>query len=138
MFLDNLSASVLQLCDFYKLSYEEASRQCGLSARCFGDIARGRTTPTIATLEKLCTGFTLTPNDLLIAPPVQREAGFREPMSVTHIRCFQRVPRSTGFPVCPRCGVTMEREYQKFCDRCGQCLDWKGFSKAAVILPEKE
>ena len=30
----------------------------------------------------------------------------------------------------------MEREYQSYCDRCGQALDWKGFSKALVILPE--
>ena len=28
------------------------------------------------------------------------------------------------FPVCPNCGITMEREYQSFCDRCGQKLAW--------------
>ncbi|ERI79696.1 hypothetical protein HMPREF0239_00723 [Clostridium sp. ATCC BAA-442] len=62
---------------------------------------------------------------------------FREPMPVTHIRCFHFFHGLTGFPVCPQCGRTLEREYQPYCDRCGQCLDWKGFSKATIILPQK-
>lgn len=139
MFLDNLSTSVLQLCDARKLSYEAASERCGLSSRYFGDIARGKTAPTVPTLEKLCAGFELTPNDLLIPSPVWRETAFRTPMPVTHIRCFRfSYPYGlTSFPVCPQCGSTMEREYQAYCDRCGQCLSWKGFSKAAIILPKK-
>ena len=36
------------------------------------------------------------------------------------------------FPKCPRCGTTMEREYQRFCDRCGQRLNWSGFDAAQV------
>ncbi len=139
MFLDNLSASVLQLCDVRKLSYESASEQCHLSSRYFGDIARGKTAPTVLTLEKLCVGFELTPNDLLIPSPAWREIAFRSPMPVTQIRCFRySYPYGhTGFPVCPRCGITMEREYQAYCDRCGQCLNWKDFPKVAVIFPEK-
>ena len=139
MFLDNLSASVLQICDARKLSYEAASERCCLSSRYFGDIARGKTAPTVHTLEKLCVGFELTPNDLLIPSPAWREMAFRTPMPVTHIRCFRySYPYAlTCFPVCPQCGITMEREYQTYCDRCGQCLSWKGFSKAAVILPKK-
>lgn len=66
MFLDNLSTSVLKLCDTRRLSYEAASERCDLSSRYFADIARGKTAPTILTLEKLCVGFDLTPNDLLI------------------------------------------------------------------------
>ena len=137
MFLDNLSASVLRLCDSHKLSYEAASERCELSSRYFGDIVRGKTAPTILTLEKLCVGFDLTPNDLLIPSAIWQELSFRKPMPVTHIRCFRYLSGVTGFPVCPQCGITMEREYQSFCDRCGQRLDWKGFSKATIILPEK-
>lgn len=137
MFLDNLSTSVLRLCDSRKLSYEAASERCELSSRYFGDIARGKTAPTILTLEKLCVGFNLTPNDLLLPSVIWREMSFREPMPVTLIRCFRWPYGITGFPVCPQCGVTMEREHQSFCDRCGQCLCWKDFSKATIILPEK-
>lgn len=139
MFLDNLSASVLRLCDTRKLSYEAASEQCNLSSRYFGDIARGKTAPTITTLEKLCVGFDLTPNDLLIPAAVGKELAFREPMPVTHIRCFYYSSPDglTTFPVCPRCGISLEREYQNYCDRCGQRLNWKDFSNTAIILPKK-
>lgn len=137
MFSDNLSTSILKLCDSCKLSYEAASEQCELSSRYFGDIARGKTAPTILTLEKLCIGFGLTPNDLLLPSAIWQEMSFRQPMPVTQIRCFHRSCGTTSFPVCPQCGVTTEREYQSFCDRFGQCLTWKGFSKATIILPEK-
>lgn len=137
MFLDNLSASILRLCDSRKLSYEAASERCELSSRYFGDIARGKTAPTVHTLEKLCVGFDLTPNDLLIPTPMQQELTFRAPMRVTQVRCLRWSCGIVSFPVCPRCRITLEREYQTFCDRCGQCLSWKRFSKATIILPEK-
>lgn len=137
MFLDNLSTSVLRLCNSRNLNYEAASERCELSSRYFGDIARGKTAPTILTLEKLCVGFDLTPNDLLVPSMIWQEISFREPMPVTHVRCLHWHCGVSGFPVCPRCGVTMEREYQSYCDRCGQHLDWKDFSKATIILSEK-
>ena len=39
-----------------------------------------------------------------------------------------------AFPVCPQCRMTLDREYQAYCDRCGQALSWKAFHKALVIL----
>lgn len=137
MFSDNLSANVLYLCDFHHLSYERASERCSLSSRYFGSIARGQTTPTVHTLEKLCNGFDCTPNDLLFARSMQQELIYRQPLRVTQIRCYRYAFGLTGFPVCPRCQKSMEREYQSFCDRCGQRLDWKGFHKATLLLPDK-
>ena len=110
MFLDNLSTSVLKLCDTRRLSYEAASERCDLSSRYFADIARGKTAPTILTLEKLCVGFDLTPNDLLIPSELWREMAFREPMPVTHIRCFHFFHGLTGFPVCPQCGIGLVKK----------------------------
>jgi len=129
MFLDNLSTSILKLYNSRKLSYEAASERCELSSRYFGDIARGKTAPTILTLEKLCVGFDLTPNELLVPSEIWRETYFREAMAVTKVRHFHKTEGVVTFPVCPQCGITMEREYQSFCDRCGQRLDWKDFSK---------
>lgn len=123
MFLDNLSSSVLKLCDSRNLTYEAASEQCNLSARYFGDIARGKTAPTVLTLEKLCVGFDMTPNDLLIPSTICQEMTFRDPLTVTNVLCLNCSFGLATFPVCPRCGITIEREYQSFCDRCGQCLD---------------
>lgn len=42
---------------------------------------------------------------------------YRKPLAVTEWRALG--------PVCPRCNRTLDREYQKFCDRCGQRLAWR-------------
>ena len=110
--------------------------QNGLDNKTLDSLKKGKNI-TLLTLEKLCVGFDLTPNDLLIPSEFWREMAFREPMPVTHIRCFRYLSGVTGFPVCPQCRRTMEREYQSYCDRCGQCLDWNNFSKATIILPQK-
>lgn len=59
-----------------------------------------------------------------------RELAFRAPMLVTQIRVFKM---DGAYPVCPRCGLSLEREYQAFCDRCGQRLGWKNLRKAEII-----
>ena len=128
MFSANLSSSILRLCGMYKLSYEAASERCELSPRYFAQIARGKTSPSILTLEKLCIGFERTPNDLLIPfSSHPQEISYRIPMPVTEVRRFQGTSGFIAFPVCPHCGQTMEREFQSYCDRCGQCLDWERF-----------
>ena len=56
--------------------------------------------------------------------------GFRRAMPVT----ITVVYRSGGaFPLCPRCGLPLEREYQNFCDRCGQKLSWRNYAHAEVV-----
>ena len=30
------------------------------------------------------------------------------------------------FPLCPRCNTSIERDYQAFCNGCGQKLFWRG------------
>lgn len=53
-------------------------------------------------------------------------AGYRMKMPVTEVMLF---PDRNSYYVCPRCHITMEREFMSFCDRCGQHLDWKGYKK---------
>lgn len=55
---------------------------------------------------------------------------FRCSMAVTQV---YRYRDGSMYAVCPRCRVTMEREYQSYCDRCGQCLGWASFGRAAVV-----
>ncbi len=55
---------------------------------------------------------------------------YRTPLKVTKTILFRS---GDGFPVCPRCDITIEREYMRFCDRCGQQLDWKDYRNAVVI-----
>jgi len=56
---------------------------------------------------------------------------FRVPMTVAEIILFKN---GDAYPVCPHCHISLEREYQRFCDRCGQALDWTTFSKALIVL----
>ena len=53
---------------------------------------------------------------------------YRSPMLVTHLRLY----KTTSFYICPR-GITLEREFMSYCDRCGQCLDWKCYRKAVIV-----
>lgn len=31
-----------------------------------------------------------------------------------------------GYAICPRCNTSLERDYQSFCEHCGQHLEWAG------------
>lgn len=39
----------------------------------------------------------------------------------------------SGYPLCPRCDMTIEREYMQYCDRCGQKLGWDHWEEAEKI-----
>ena len=55
--------------------------------------------------------------------------GYRAPMTVTQLRRYG----SAYYYVCPRCKITLDREFMAYCDRCGQCLNWKNYRKAVII-----
>ena len=137
MFLENLASSVLLLCDNKELTYEEASERCQLSSRYFSDIVRKKTSPTLKTLEKICLGFDVTPNDLLLFPIISQNTYLSFPLPVTKVLCFRdKTGQQNSYALCPGCGTTLEREYQHYCDRCGQHLSWKHYSSAEVLMQE--
>ena len=68
-------------------------------------------------------------NTALLEIAVTTAESYRIPMQVTHLRKY----RTTAYYICPRCSITMEREFMAYCDRCGQCLGWKYYRKAVVI-----
>ena len=135
MFPDKLSSSLLQICGSNGLSYESAAEKCKVSPRYFGRIVRKESSPTITVLENICIGFGKTPNELLGYQALMDADIHSIPMAVLFIRCFHTYHGLTVFPVCPSCGHTLEREYQNYCDRCGQKLDWSNYNHAAIILP---
>ena len=58
-------------------------------------------------------------------------ASYRRPMQVKEYILYQGIfGEESAYYLCPRCDVTMEREYQSYCDRCGQCLSWRRIHKA--------
>ena len=59
--------------------------------------------------------------DIIIAP------SYRIPKTVKKIRVY---PDNCFFGVCPRCNNSIDREYQTFCNCCGQRLDWSKLDEA--------
>ena len=62
---------------------------------------------------------------------------FRHGMVVEELMLFDFWSAEEAYYVCPRCKVTMEREFMHYCDRCGQCLDWTAYMQVKIIRPEK-
>ena len=64
---------------------------------------------------------------------------YRIPCPVTALLQF---PDGNCYPICPRCLLTLDREYIQFCDRCGQHLSWHTFPVAQLqtfqLRKEKE
>ena len=57
--------------------------------------------------------------------------GFRVKAQICEV-----MQRSDGaYYLCPRCRKSLDRDFQSYCDRCGQRLDWAGYRKARVIFP---
>lgn len=52
---------------------------------------------------------------------------FRTPKPVTKVRIFSD---RNMYAVCPRCNISMEYEYQLYCNRCGQHLEWSKYDDA--------
>ena len=58
--------------------------------------------------------------------------GFRTPMPVVETLLLNN---GDVFPICPRCTISLDREYMKFCDRCGQKLNWREYRNSQVVRP---
>ena len=58
-------------------------------------------------------------------------SAYRCPMTVGEYVLYQSAfYKESAYYICPRCDVTLDREYQTFCDRCGQRLNWKDTQNA--------
>lgn len=54
---------------------------------------------------------------------------YRMPMVVKDMVSFHHFPKDNVYYRCPRCRELLPREFVAYCDRCGQCLDWRGYRK---------
>lgn len=63
------------------------------------------------------------------------EITYRIAMRVTEVKVYSF---GDSCAVCPRCKRGLIREFVKFCDSCGQKLEWRGYGKAKIIrVPPK-
>ena len=63
--------------------------------------------------------------DLLLSPT------YRLPRTVNAIRIYRD---RHCFPICPRCKMVIEYEYQSYCGNCGQYLVWSKLEDAEKIF----
>lgn len=64
---------------------------------------------------------------------IEEKLSYREPMKIERISVWRS---GEAYPVCPRCGNLLVRDYMCFCNECGQKLNWKGISRAQLIMPK--
>ncbi|MGI5825681.1 MAG: hypothetical protein ACOX7J_08980 [Bacillota bacterium] len=60
-----------------------------------------------------------------------RYMSYRLPMPVKEAICYKY---ESTYPICPRCKTPLEREYQNYCDRCGQSLNWKNYANDLIKI----
>lgn len=60
----------------------------------------------------------------MIKSPVKIQVDPKEYRKPLTVKEWKRLGNST-YPVCPRCNRTMDREYMRFCDLCGQRVAWR-------------
>lgn len=65
---------------------------------------------------------------------LRKELQYRRSASVRKLYCSKGTDGVKSYPICPTCDVPMEREYQSYCNHCGQKLGWREFQKAVVIV----
>ena len=67
---------------------------------------------------------------------VEESISYRQPMQVREILVCPGHMYDFNikhiYPICPRCGVSFEYDYQNYCGHCGQRLKWTGYSKAKL------
>ena len=55
---------------------------------------------------------------------------YRVPLPVAEVVVLRS---GDGYCVCPRCDSLLDREYMRYCDRCGQHLAWELLDHARVV-----
>ena len=60
---------------------------------------------------------------------------YRLPLPITEVVVLKS---GSCYPRCPRCELSIDREYMNFCDRCGQRLEWREFALGKVyeVVPK--
>ena len=74
-----------------------------------------------------CNGMLLSSNSKNSAE------AYRKPMLIKKVLIINSGNQKLGYYICPRCNVSMEREFTSFCDRCGQALNWREYKKAERV-----
>ena len=61
------------------------------------------------------------------------DISYRTPRMVMQLRVVMDICGETGFYVCPRCNISLDREFMTYCNNCGQKLNWRNYQNAQTI-----
>lgn len=132
MFTEILPSIVKHRCNELELSYIKAAEKCSMSYTTFRNIIHGHTNPRLITIERLCVGLELNPNELLGVSSNTMHS-YRVPMRVHNYRKLWDWNGYSDYPICPQCQTLFDNEYQAYCGHCGQRLSWKDYNRATCV-----
>lgn len=61
------------------------------------------------------------------------ELSYRRPLQIAEVFISDN---GYLFPICPKCRIPFDGQYQKYCSYCGQCLKWTYYSRAKIVMSE--
>ena len=119
------------------VTQEKLALDAEMSVSYLRSIEHGEANPTLNALHRLSVALSEPFNSVVATrstdPPTNEEfadALYRLPARVNQVAVFRN---GASYPICPRCKNTLAREYQSYCDRCGQCLNWKEYRTAPYL-----
>ena len=134
MFKDNLSEALLKLIEEKNITQEKLAEASNLSFRYVNKIIGRKSSPTITSLEKICSAYDITPNELLL--PADSDKANAKP--VTQIDIINTGNSSECHPVCPHCGKILKAENIAFCNHCSGKLSWQNYYKSTLITDKSQ
>ena len=102
MFKKELSVKLLKIIDERKLTVKSLSELANLSRNYVSNIIDEKQVPTIDTLENICSGLNVTPDELLISDK-SKATEKAKPMPVTEVFCADETFYTKHKPICPNC-----------------------------------
>lgn len=125
MFSDNLSTSLLKIIEERKLSQQKLANATNLSCRYISGIICKTSSPTIKSLEKICTALDVTPNELLIPKDIVLT------LEINKVLFYKNDNKI--IPLCPHCNKPLKQEFIGYCNHCSGKLSWKNYTNAKII-----
>ena len=119
---NDIGDNIIEIRKSKNLTQEKLALESEISLSYLRLIEHGKANPTINELLKISHALNFDFQNPFSVNLASSKL-FRIPMPVTDIIFLG----NNSFSVCPRCHNSLERDFQTFCDRCGQALLWKDF-----------
>ncbi len=128
MFKKELSNQLLKIINDKNLTVSSLASLSHISREYLTNVISEKHSISIDVLENLCSALETSPDELLLSEK-SKSPEKSKAMQVNTILSDE----ATYYPLCPDCNKPLIKEYQAFCDNCGQRLSWKEYVYANEI-----